>query len=106
MASEWIDHLQHSVFDINRTVNDVTGISPFRFLYGTDANAAQDLPLSTEAFSFSSPTSKYVYLNIHNAKSLDPRRHAPIKVQMRLSDQLVRVADGRVLNLHNCFSVY
>ena len=49
-GGECVDHLQQAVYDINRTANDVTGISPFRFLYGMDANAARDWPISIDNF--------------------------------------------------------
>lgn len=105
-SGQWTDHLQQAVFDINRTVSDVTGISPFRFLYGTDANAARDWPLSPKNFSSNLPVPKFVYLKVHDHGAVDPRRGEQLKVLMRLSDQLVRVSDGRVINLNNCFAVY
>ena len=84
----------------------MTAISPFRFLYGTDANAAKDWPISINNFSTSLPKPKFVYPKVHEPGALDPRRGQRIPVSVRLSDQLVRVADGRVFNLNNCFAVY
>ena len=106
---QWIDHQQQAVFDINRTTNtgNANGISAFRFTYGTDANAAKDWPIfSDNDFTSSLPTPKYIYPNVHDPKSLDPRRSERIAVQTRLSDQLVRVVSGQVFNLNKCFGIY
>ena len=105
-GGQWVDHLQQAIFDINRTVNSSTGISPFRFLYGTDANAAKDWPVSQENFTTLLPSPKYIYPNQHDVKSLDPRRGNRIEVNTRLSDSLVRCSDGRVYNLNKCFAIY
>lgn len=105
-GGQWLDHLQQAVYDINRTVNDATGVAPFRFLYGVDANAAKDWPISENNFRSSLPIPKLIYPKINNSRTLDPRRSECIEVKARISDQLVRAEDGRVFNLNNCRAVY
>ncbi|MEL7308749.1 MAG: RNase H-like domain-containing protein [Pseudomonadota bacterium] len=105
-GGQWLDHLQQAVYDINRTVNDVTGVAPFRFLYGVDTNAAQDWPISINNFRSSLPVPKLIYPKVNNPRPLGPRRGGCLEVKSRITDQLVRVADGRVFNLNNCRAVY
>ena len=41
-SDRWIDHLEKAVADYNHHVSRVTGISPFRYIYGQDARLPVD----------------------------------------------------------------
>ncbi len=111
----WPEALQEAVFNINRTINSSTGSSPFETLFGQPAKLPQDWPsLQTEESAQNNYKAmrsrrlpRYAALRIlPERSSLSPRFHDPVPVSHFVSDQLLKLTDGRVVNIRRCRLIY
>ena len=102
-SGSWYNSLQESIWHHNRTVSASTGLSPFHFLYGRSPTIPIEWPdYHREFLPHRRKCPKYACPKNFRRTALDPTFLSPIRVMSRLSDQLIKLVDGRVLHLKNC----
>jgi hypothetical protein len=104
------------VFNINRTEHSSTGTSPFEILFGRPAKLPHDWPSLVDENSHpqrsdvivpNRPVPRYAALRIlPERSSLSPRFGDPIPVSHRVSNQLLKLTDGRIVNVRRCRLIY
>lgn len=98
----WQDHLARAVSDINRST-DATE----KFLGFTPRTEGDNSELRVSRTECKLPCPKFVYPRDNRPPhSLAPRFCRQVRVDQRLSPQLVRTEDGKIHNLRNCRTVW
>lgn len=105
----WAQSLQEEVFNINRSVHEGTQMSPFEFLFNQKATLPADWP-SVEHTKYTplkrkTPRLAAVKINLP-VSSLSPRFGKPQAVDKWISPQLLRLCDGRVVNVRRCKLIF
>ena len=104
--SSWVLSLPEATYNINRHIN-ATGISSFMLMFGYQPKAAGDWSVPPVPKTCHLPCPTYIYPRVFLPRScLSPRFGHKLKVSERLSEQLIRTADGNVYNLSNCKAIF
>lgn len=107
-GKNWVDALPEAVFHYNRSHHDSIEVSPFKFMYGSECQLIgreDDLSHFTNGSEY--PCPRFVHRKLPIVKgSLSPRFGPPIRVEARISDQLVRTVDGNIIHLSNSKAIF
>ena len=102
LGGSWSEKLQEAVWHHNRTDPvDKNKTSPFQFIYGRKPTIPIEWPNNNEFRTYLGKCPRLACPKNFQSSSLQCKFLPPVKVASRLSDQLIKLCDGRILNIKN-----